>query len=103
LARSSSSVSFAFGDMTIMNVQAQAPAVARKHFVVRRVVSTLICLLILTNIMTTLGDNGWEDTLRIAVVVIPWILVFLCAGRWRVAEQIGWVMLVVLFILRLFA
>lgn len=85
-----------------MSVQAQSRILTRKSLVIRVVVATLLSLVILSRILSTLG-GVWEDVLRLAVTVLPWFLIVFGTRRRRIVGQIGWTLLIVLFVLAIFS
>ena len=71
--------------------------------------ASLICLLILAITIPNLGridaathtiKHGWYDGVSIGIITAPLALIFIGAAWSRVTERVGWVLLLILLVLR---
>jgi hypothetical protein len=92
-----------------MSTEAPSPRTPRWVVTLRLVLATFICLLILAITLPNLGrpelsthtiKYGWPDGLCIAMIVAPLILILAGAAKSRLAEGIGWALLLILLVLR---
>lgn len=92
-----------------MSTQAPISTNAHRPATKRLLAAGFICILILATTIPDLGSialpdhtigYGWKDAAAIAIIVAPLILIFIGAACSRVAEYIGWALLLILFLLR---
>ena len=86
----------------VMNTQASP------FMIVRLIVASFVCLLILAIAVPSLGSvslpnhkigYGWRDALSVATIVAPLVVILIGAACSKITEVVGWVLLFVVVVL----
>jgi hypothetical protein len=92
-----------------MSIQTPSSPTPRWQVILRISVASLFCLLVLAITIPDLGRSelsthtisyGWRDGFCIAMIITPLILILVGAACSRIAEVIGWILMVILLALR---